>query len=321
MRIGMQPATSGPQATPEAITATAELADRLGFDSLQVTDHVVIPLTIESRYPYHPSGQMRMGPDADYFEAISLLGYLAGRTRRIRLGTSVLVAAYRNPVVTARQLACLDVLSGGRMLLGVGVGWMAEEFAAVGAPPFGERGAVTDEVIEVLRCLWRDQPAAYSGRFFSFAPVGAMPKPAQPNGIPILIGGNTKPAIRRAARLGDGWQPIKISPDELSARLGYLREQAALHDRDLSAFSVSLRMGLRLSHSHTQRRDGEDRWGVLAGAAEQVADDLAAYEKVGVTEMVFDFRTCSPEETTATLHLAAEHLIPRFRGAEHAAGG
>ena len=287
---------------------------------MQVTDHVVIPITVESRYPYHPSGQMRMGPDADYFETISLLGYLAGRTRRIRLGTSVLVAAYRNPVVTARQLACLDVLSGGRIMLGVGVGWMAEEFAAVAAPSFVERGAVTDEVIEVLRCIWRDQPASYSGRFFSFAPVGAMPKPAQPNGIPILIGGNTRPAIRRAVRLGDGWQPIKISPDELIARLGYLREQAAQQDRDLSSFSVSLRMGLRLSPSPTSRRDGEDRWSVLAGTADQVADDLAAFEKLGVTEMVFDFRTCSPEETTETLHLAAQHLIPRFQGAAHAAG-
>jgi len=321
MRIGMQPATSGPQATPAAITATAELADRLGFDSLQVTDHIVIPVSVESRYPYHPSGQMRVGPDADYFEPLSLLGYLAGRTRRIRLGTSVLVAAYRNPVVTARQLASLDALCGGRLVLGVGVGWMEEEFAAVGAPPFADRGAVTDEVIEVFRSIWREQPASYSGRFFAFGPVGAMPKPAQPGGIPILVGGNTRPAIRRAARLGDGWQPLKISPDALSASLGYLREQAARHGRDLSAYMVSLRMGLRLSPAPTPRRDGEDRWSVLVGTADEVAEDLVAYEKLGVTETVFDFRTCSPDETAETLHLAAQHLFPRFQGAAYAARG
>jgi len=139
MRIGVQPANSGLKAIPAAITAEAELADRLGFDSLQVTDHVVVPVEINSRYPYNPTGRFAASPDTDYYEPISLIAYLAGRTRRIRLGTSVLIAAYRNPVVTARQLASLDQLSGGRIVIGLGVGWMEEEFEALGAPPFAER--------------------------------------------------------------------------------------------------------------------------------------------------------------------------------------
>lgn len=311
MRIGVQPATSGPQATAAAITETAELADRLGFDSLQVTDHVVIPVAVESRYPYHPSGQMRVGPGEDYYEPLSLIAYLAGRTRRIRLGTSVLVAAYRHPVATARFLACLDALCGGRLVLGVGAGWMREEFEALGAPPYTERGAVTDEVIEVFRRIWRDQPASFAGRFFSFGPLGAMPKPLQPGGIPILVGGNTRAAIRRAARLGDGWQPLKLTPTDLAARLTYLREQASAHGRDLTGFVISLRLGLRIAAASPKRRAGEEQPGILVGTAEQVAEDLAAYAKLGVTEAVFDFRTCTAEETRETLHLAAEHLLPR----------
>jgi probable F420-dependent oxidoreductase len=309
MRIGVQPANSGPKATPAAITADAELADRLGFDSIQVTDHVVIPVEIGSRYPYHPSGRMAAGPDADYYEPISLIGYLAGRTRRIRLGTSVLIAAYRNPVVTARQLACLDQLSGGRIVIGLGAGWMEEEFAALGAPPFDERGAVTDEVIEVFRTVWREQPASFEGRFYRFPPLGAMPKPAQPGGIPIVVGGDSRPAIRRAVRLGDGWQPFKRSPDVLRPRMEYLREQADQQRRDLTGFTISLRLGLRLGRSAPERREGEDAWGTLVGTPEQALEALAVYAALGVNEAVFDFRTCTAEETRETLELAAEGML------------
>jgi probable F420-dependent oxidoreductase len=312
MRIGMQPTNAGPQATPELMTEMAELADRLGYDSLMVTDHVVIPVEYTSPYPYDASGRMRAGPDAEYYEPLSLLGYLAGRTRRIRLGTSVLIAAYRNPVVTAKQLACLDVLSGGRIVLGLGSGWLAEEFAALDAPPFTERGAVTDEVIEVFRRIWRDQPASFEGRYYRFAPVGVMPKPIQPGGIPILIGGDSRAAIRRAVRLGDGWQPFKLPPDDLKPKLQYLRDQAARAGRDLAGFTVSLRLGLRLTDGPTERRRCEEPWKTLVGTPAQVADDLAVYQGLGVDEVVFDFRTCSVEETRETLHLGAEMLLPQF---------
>jgi probable F420-dependent oxidoreductase len=309
MRIGVQPANSGPKATPAALAAEAELADRLGFDSIQVTDHVVIPVEINSRYPYNPTGRFAASPDTDYYEPISLIAYLAGRTARIRLGTSVLIAAYRNPVVTARQLASLDQLTGGRIVIGVGVGWMEEEFIALGAPPFAERGAVTDEAIAVFRAIWREQPASFQGRFYRFGPVGAMPKPAQPGGIPIVIGGDSRPAIRRAARLGDGWQPFKLAPDDLRPRMAYLREQAERAGRDLSGFTVSLRLGLRLGRGSLQRREGEGEWGTLVGTPEQALEALRVYADLGVTEAVFDFRTCSPEETRETLELAAEGML------------
>ena len=311
MRIGIQPANSGPMATPGFITEVAELADRLGFHSLMVTDHVVVPVEIQSRYPYNPTGRFAASPDTDYYEPLSLIAYLAGRTSHIRLGTSVMIAAYRNPLLVAKQLACLDALTDGRIVIGLGAGWMAEEFAALGAPPFEERGAATDEVIEVFRRVWRDQPASFSGRFFSFQPVGVMPKPVQPGGIPILIGGESRPAIRRAARLGDGWQPFKLGPERLTAGLTYLREQAERHGRDLSGFIVSLRLGLRLTTGPTERRPDEEPGRALVGTPQQAAEELAMYERLGVSEAVFDFRTCSAEETVETLHLAAEQLLPQ----------
>ncbi len=321
MRIGVQPPTAGPQATPEFILRFTELAERLGFDSVQITDHIVVPVEIESRYPYSSTGRMAAGPDDVYWEPLSLIAYLAGKTSRIRLGTSVLIAAYRHPVVTAKQLACLDALSGGRIVIGMGVGWMAEEFRIMGAPPFDERGAATEEVVEIFRRIWRDQPAEFHGRYWSFSPIGAMPKPVQPGGIPIVLGGDSRPAIRRAARIGDGWQPFKLPPDELRPRLGYLREQAQVHGRDLSSgFTLSLRLGLRLTAGRpAERRPREEPWQTLVGTAEQVAADLEAYHALGVSEVVFDFRTCRQEEAIESLRLAAEGLLPRVAQGEESA--
>jgi probable F420-dependent oxidoreductase len=312
VKIGIQPANSGPNASPSLLTEVAERAEELGFDSLLITDHIVLPLEYTSPYPYHASGRMAASPDDPFFEPLSTIGFLAGRTHRIRLGTSVLIGPYRHPVPTARYLACLDQLSGGRIVIGMGVGWMAEEFAAVQSPPFEERGAVTDEVIEVFRRIWRDQPASFSGRFFQFEPVGAMPKPAQAGGIPILIGGESRPAMRRAARLGDGWQPFKLPPEVLIDRLDYLRAQARTAGRDLSNFIISMRLGLRLTATPTERRSSEEPWKCLVGTPAQVAADMEVYQKLGVTEIVFDFRSCTPDETRETLQLAGKELVSRF---------
>jgi len=314
MKFGMQPPNSGPFATPEFITELAELGDQLGYDSLQVTDHIIIPAEIRSRYPYNATGVMAAHPENDYYEPISLLAYLIGRTRRIRLGTSVLILPYRNPILAAKQLACMDQLSGGRIVLGVGVGWMEEEFRILGSPPFAERGAVTDEYIQTFRRIWREGTTALTGRYTSAPEIGVNPRPAQPGGIPIIVGGITRPAIRRAARLGDGWQPFKLTPDELIAGLNYLRAQAQRSGRDLSGFTISLRLSLRMTREPAERRPDEEPWKTLVGPARDVLTHLRTYRDLGVTEVVFDFRTCRPEEMRETLRLCAEQIIPAFRG-------
>ncbi|MGI8554694.1 MAG: LLM class F420-dependent oxidoreductase [Dehalococcoidia bacterium] len=315
MKIGLQPPNSGPSATPALMTELAELGDALGYHSLQITDHVVIPAQINSRYPYSPSGVMAARPDDNYYEPLSLLAYLIGRTRRIRLGTSVLILPYRNPVVVAKQLACMDNLSGGRIVLGAGAGWMAEEFSILGSPPFAERGAVMDEYICVLRTIWTEQRPQFAGRYTSFQEMGVNPKPVQSGGIPIVIGGDSRPAIRRAVRLGDGWQPFKLTPDELAGRLAYLRQQAEQQERDLSTFTISLRLGLRLTDGAGQLRPGEEPWKTLVGSADEAIDRLATYRDLGVNEIVFDFRTCSLDEMRDTIRRCAEHIIPAFASA------
>jgi probable F420-dependent oxidoreductase len=316
MHIGLQPPTSGPLATPAFIAELAQMADRLRFHSLYVTDHVVIPAQVSSRYPYNASGILAAGPDDPYYEPVSLLGYLAGCTTSIRLGTSVLVLPYRQPVVVAKQLACIDALSGGRIMLGIGTGWMDEEFRILGAPPFAERGAITDEYIEVFRRIWRETRPSFQGHYVRFPALGANPKPSQPAGIPILVGGHARPAIRRAARLGDGWMPLKLPPDDLEPKLGYLREQALAAGRDPASLAVSLRLGLRMASSSTERRAGEEEpLTTLTGRPRDLLPIIESYHRLGVTEIAFDFRTCGNEdEVRETVELCGEFLVPAFAG-------
>jgi len=316
MRIGLQPPTSGPLATAAFITELAEMADGLGYESLHVTDHVVVPTDVNSRYPYNAAGVLPAGPDDPYFEPISLLSYLAGCTERIRLGTSVLVLPYRNPVLVAKQLGCIDALSGGRIFIGVGTGWMEEEFKILGAPPHAERGAITDEYIEVLRTIWREPRPQFAGKYSSFPPLGANPKPVQPAGIPILVGGNTRPAIRSAARLGDGWIPLKLAPDSLTSGLQYLRRKAREYGRDPRGLELSLRLGLRMVKGAAERRPGEeDPYTTLVGAARDLMGTLRTYRDLGVTEIAFDFRTCrSADEIRETVQLCGQFLVHAFAG-------
>jgi probable F420-dependent oxidoreductase len=316
MKIGLQPPTSGPLARPELMAELAETADRLHFHSLYVTDHVVIPAEVQSRYPYNASGVLAARPDDPYFEPITLMSFLAARTTHLRLGTSVLVLPYRNPVLVAKQLACVDALSNGRLILGIGTGWMEEEFRILGAPSFAERGAITDEYIEVFRKMWRENRPSFEGKYVSFPALGVNPKPAQPAGIPILVGGHARPAIRRAARLGDGWMPLKLSTDELSDALAYLREHAEKAGRDPASLLISLRLGLRLTTSATERRDGEENMETaLVGAPRDVMATIEKYRDLGVTEMAFDFRTCQNEdELRETVTLCGEFLVPAFAG-------
>jgi len=217
----------GPMASPDQVLKIAAKADALGYASIFVTDHVVLPASMaRSVYPYSTTGQLPGGAAQDYLEPIAMLACLARVTSRARLGTSVLVIPYRHPVLTAKMLATIDQLSGGRVILGAGVGWLREEFEALGTPPFEQRGIVTDEYIRLMRTAWTTDPVTFTGRYVSVQAIHALPKPAQPGGIPVWIGGHTDAALRRTATLGDGWHPIgmrssiRLAPEEyaVSAR-------------------------------------------------------------------------------------------------------
>jgi probable F420-dependent oxidoreductase len=181
----------------------ARRVESLGFDSVWVSDHVVIPFTIRSRYPYNATGDFPLSPSTPFLEPLTALAVVAGATERVRLGTSVLVLPHRHPVLLAKMLATLHALAPGRVILGAGVGWMREEIELLGAS-YERRGAWSDEALRVIRACWSEARPSFAGEFFRFDPVGFEPRPA-PGALPIWIGGHTPAALRRVATLGDGW--------------------------------------------------------------------------------------------------------------------
>lgn len=217
------------------LVETAQQAERAGLDQLVVTDHVAMGPRPD-RYPYGP---FPMPPEEPWPEPLTLLAALAGATRRIRLGTGILIAPLRPPVLLAKTLATLDVLSQGRLDCGVGVGWQPEEFEAVGVP-FAERWARLDEAARVCRVLWRDAPARYEGRFVAFEDLWCLPRPVQPGGPPLWLGVAPTPRnLRRIAEWGDGWMPIGDDPARLADDVGRLRE--ALHAAGRAPGEVAVR--------------------------------------------------------------------------------
>lgn len=197
-----------------------------------------MPTTIKSRYPYSEDGQFPMPPDMGFLEPLSVLGYLTGSTQRVRLGTYVLVMPLRNPIVTAKMLATLGVLSGGRIMLGAGIGWMEEEMTILGAP-FNKRGALSDEYLRAMKELWTNPDPRFEGQFCRFSGLKCEPKPIQ-NPLPVWIGGHTARAMRRVVELGDGWLAVPRSFAAFQENYDALRTAAAKIGRDLRSIGVTI---------------------------------------------------------------------------------
>ncbi len=235
-------ANTGPFSEPENAIGVARLAEEVGFESLWTVEHVVVPSGYESEYPYSADGKMPGGEDVAIPDPLVWLAYVAAATTTLRLGTGILILPQRNPLVLAKEVATLDRLSGGRVELGVGVGWLREEFDALGVP-FDGRGPRTDEYVDVLRRVWGERETAYDGSFVRFAPLKSFPKPATARGPKIHVGGHSVPAARRAGRIGDGFFPGRAATD-LGELLGHMRAAATEAGRDPDAIEVSAFGGL-----------------------------------------------------------------------------
>jgi probable F420-dependent oxidoreductase len=308
----------GPLARPDLILKIAERADALRYASVFVTDHVVLPVSAaKSIYPYSPSGQFPGGMNQDYLEPLTLLSHLAHATRRVRLGTSVLVIPYRNPVVTAKMLATIDVLSGGRVILGAGVGWLQEEFVALATPPFAERGRVTDEYVRLLRECWTKSPVSFRGRYCSVDAVYALPAPRQAGGIPIWIGGHTDSALRRAATLGDGWHPIglrppaRLEPPEYAEKVKQLHAYARAAGRDPASITLTFRAPMRVLSSRAKAPAGDRP--LFQGTAARIVADIRAYRSLGVEHFVFDSVATDLKALLTNLDRFANDVRPKIR--------
>jgi len=221
VKIGCHLPMYGHVGTRDNVLTFARRIEALGYDSLWASDHVVIPYRIAPHYPYSPDGRFPLTADVPFLEPLTTLALVAGVTERVQLGTSILVLPHRNPVMAAKMCATLDHLSGGRLVLGVGVGWMREEIELLGGN-YDRRGAWSDEALAVMRACWRDTRTAHHGEFLSFDEIGVFPKPTRGD-IPILIGGHTERGLRRVVQHGDGWHAAFITPSALQADLARLR--------------------------------------------------------------------------------------------------
>jgi len=310
MRYGFYLPTRGRTATPEDLEILVRRGEALGFASVMIADHIVFPSVVTSKYPYTVSGVFPGQGDA--LEQLALMAFIAGKTERLRLVTSVMILPYRNPVATAKTLATIDVLSRGRVTVGVGVGWLREEFEALGAADFDRRGAVSDEYLRIFKALWTESPVSFAGEFYRFDDVRCLPEPVQKPHPPIWIGGHSKAALRRVARLGDGWHPVganpavPLTPADLRRDLDELYRLTEAEGRDPSALTISYKAPLydvsRPVAAGADRRP-------FSGSPDQVAEDIATYERLGVSELIFDFRS----ETSAESLERMERFAPVMR--------
>jgi probable F420-dependent oxidoreductase len=279
MQIGVHAPHLGRQLDANTLRSFAIECEALGVHSLWVSDHVCWPADIASKYPYTHDGSFPAAPDMGWLDPLGTLTFLAGCTSRIRLGTTVLILPYRPPVATAKQLATLDVLSNGRLILGVGVGWMAEEAAVLGMP-WDHRGKRSDEQLEIFTRLFNDVSPRFDGEFYRFETVGFEPKPVQ-RPIPVWVGGATPAAFERAARFGHGFhaafQPLDVVAREWQA----VRAACVARKRDPNELTLSLRLYLDPARQMEPEKS-------IAGTPAQMRDRLAALAAAGVSHVVLD---------------------------------
>ncbi len=308
MKIGLNLDNRGPGATPENMIRFAQAADRLGFSSLGVSDHIVLVREQTATYPYSATGEIDFEAWTPWNDTLGLIGFVAGKTERIRIGSSVLILPYRNPLVTAKFFATVDALSGGRLFLGAGTGWWREEFEALGlGDQFAERGPRTDEYLRIFENLWREETPAFQGDFFSYKNLIASPKPAQAGGIPIWIGGNTRRALRRVADFGAVWHPVILTPPaELNpAQLGERRKvlESLYEERGRDPATIRIAPKTHLFFEKDPARP-------LTGAPGRIVEDLLAYREQGAGEFIFYVPGDSEREKLDNLQRIAEEIMP-----------
>jgi len=279
MKVGINLINFGPGVTPESLRRSVELAETLGYHLVMISDHIAITPDVAARYP------------APFYDPFATLGWIAARTRRVEIGTTVIILPYRHPLQTARMVANLDQLSGGRFILGIGVGWAKQEFDTLGIA-FHRRGAITNDYLAAIKTAWTSDVASYEGRFVSYKDVRTTPRPVRAPHPPIWVGGSSDAALRRAVQHGDGWHPIRI-------RVDWLREQGLPRLRRIadaegkSAPALCPRIRLRLTPSSLT----EDRRVAGEGSLDQVRGDLEALQALGARFVLLDTYADDPEET------------------------
>jgi probable F420-dependent oxidoreductase len=277
MKVGVNLLNFGPGATPDSLARWTELAETLGYHFVMISDHIAMTGDVVARYP------------APFYDPFVTLGWLARATRRVALGTTVVILPYRHPLHTARLVANIDRLSGGRFIFGVGVGWARQEFEALGVP-FERRGAIANDYLAAMKAAWTGDPASYTGPFISFRDVHTSPRPIQSPHPPIWVGGASDAALQRAVRLGDGWHPIRVRiPWLRDTGLPTLKRIASTEGRPPPALCPRIRLRV------TDARLPDDRRLAGEGSLDQVRADLEALAELGASHVLLDTYADDPE--------------------------
>ena len=319
MKFGFNVPGYGPLATPDNLSTLARRGEEMGFDTICVTDHTVIPNSVTAVYPYNEAGEYYGGETTDYLEMLVTLSFLISQTSKVRLLTSVMVMPHRSPVLTAKMLTTIDVLSKGRLDVGCGIGWMSDEFAATGAPPFEERGAVSDEYIRAFKELWTSDNPTFEGKYCRFSDISFLPRTVQKPHPPIWTGGESPPAIRRAGRLADVWYPTDsnirypmATLKQVSDGLSQVRRHAEEAGRDPSEIGLAY-LSLWFSEPEPQTLPSGERRS-FTGAPEQIAEDIGAWDAMGTNYLILsldaNFQKGSLEQVLERMERFATRVMP-----------
>lgn len=315
MDFGLHLGTRGVAADPDNLRALAERADKLGLAYLGFSDHVIFTRSIASRYPYNASGAHPAGGTGFCLEQLSCLTYAAAVTQTVRLLTSVMVVPHRPAILAAKTLATVDVLSKGRLTVGIGVGWLEEEMAALGAPPYAKRGAASDEYLAAFRTLWTQSEPDLDGTFVTLRDIIFEPKPVQKPYPPIWVGGEGSAARRRAGRLCEGWYPTIRNPREpldtphaFATALADVHRHAEAVGRDPTGIDVAIfAPGYRLG---APQMDGNGQRITFTGSAEQIAEDARAYSTAGVRHIIIGFESTDLQDALERTESFARDVVP-----------
>ena len=309
---------NGKMAGPDQLAAVAQRAEKLGFYGILSGDHIALPDKLKTKYPYERMGDASASGSApswdDYTEQLTTQAFLAAKTTQIHLVTGIMVLPYRNPVLAAKMLASIDVLSKGRLIAGVGIGWMKEEFEALRTPPFEERGKVATEYIRLFRELWTKDHPDFQGKYYTVSGIKFAPKPVQKPHPPIWVGGESPGAMRRAAALGNAWFPIggrqdyplddlqqlKVSIDKL---VKYVKEADRVPSEvEIGYWATQFKMV-----------EGSTSNELFVGSADKISSNIMDCEKLGVNYIIFDFLAHDVEDTLDNLDKFARDIMPRVK--------
>ena len=308
MDFGLFLPVSGRSASRRTLLEYAQFAETLGFRQLWAAERLVIPWTIETAYPYAEGATFIVPPDRPFLESLTVLAFLAGCTERIKLGVSVLVLPYRHPLHWAKVAATIDVLSEGRFTLGVGVGWMKEEFDALGAS-FHKRGRVSDEQLQILRHALTDEHCTFESDHYRFLDIAFYPKGYNRSHPPVWVGGEGPAAQKRAARYGDAWFPyfVRVTPTDLANRWQNVQRQAEAAGRDPSRIALNLNLPIWVTEESVAQEAG-----VLRGTPEQLEAGIGPFRELGVRHLALQFMVPRYPERLVQIERFATTVLPRF---------